>query len=220
MWRNAGHVVPGAAIDAVSHDCLVRLAVLLAAPSQQRGPRRCIRARRPSGLPDPELEQAVTTTSTATTSAARNPGRNIRPLSHARADDRRRAIPRARHSKLIYVEVAGQLHRGSTANARTRGSGARSRARRALRLRSPRDTPLPLPTNVLLLRWDTKPEAHQEDVPTSGTDTEHIFLCRDPSGSPCQNEGSAGPTTLIVLVGGQALRHLTCVRGWLRTALP
>src|SRR6476660_1642624 len=32
----------------------------------------------------------------------------------------------------------------------------RSRAKRALRLRSPRDTPLALPTNVLLLRWDTK----------------------------------------------------------------
>src|SRR5690242_20630861 len=38
------------------------------------------------------------------------------------------------------------------------GTSARSRARRALRLRSPRDTPLPLPMNVLLLRWDTKPD--------------------------------------------------------------
>jgi hypothetical protein len=26
--------------------------------------------------------------------------------------------------------------------------------------------------------WDTKPEAHQEDVPTSGTDTQNVFLCR------------------------------------------
>ena len=38
------------------------------------------------------------------------------------------------------------------------GTKLRSRAKRALRLRSPRDTPLPLPTNVLLLRWDTKPD--------------------------------------------------------------
>src|SRR5262249_49927842 len=28
--------------------------------------------------------------------------------------------------------------------------------------------------------WDTKPEAHQEDVPTSPTDTQNVFLCRDP----------------------------------------
>ncbi|MCW2645641.1 MAG: hypothetical protein JWP07_1750 [Pseudonocardiales bacterium] len=26
--------------------------------------------------------------------------------------------------------------------------------------------------------WDTKPAAHQEDVPTSGTDTQNVFLCR------------------------------------------
>jgi hypothetical protein len=26
--------------------------------------------------------------------------------------------------------------------------------------------------------WDTKPEAHQEDVPTSPTDTQNVFLCR------------------------------------------
>jgi hypothetical protein len=33
--------------------------------------------------------------------------------------------------------------------------------------------------NVLLCTlWDTKPEAHQEDVPTSGTDTQNVFLCR------------------------------------------
>src|SRR5437667_4767131 len=40
----------------------------------------------------------------------------------------------------------------------TDGTRTRNRASRALRLRSPRDTPLPLPTNVLLLRWDTKPD--------------------------------------------------------------
>src|ERR1700704_3396225 len=38
------------------------------------------------------------------------------------------------------------------------GTRTRNRASRALRLRSPRDTPLPLPMNVLLLRWDTKPD--------------------------------------------------------------
>jgi hypothetical protein len=27
--------------------------------------------------------------------------------------------------------------------------------------------------------WDTKPEAHQEDVPTSRTDTQNVFLCRE-----------------------------------------
>jgi hypothetical protein len=60
------------------------------------------------------------------------------------------------------------------------GTSARSRASLSLRLRSPRDMPPPLPTNVLLLRWDTKP-AHQEDVPTSVTDTQKVFLCRDKS---------------------------------------
>src|SRR5205823_13243681 len=28
--------------------------------------------------------------------------------------------------------------------------------------------------------WDTKPEAHQGDVPTSRTDTQNVFLCRGP----------------------------------------
>src|SRR5690348_12629720 len=60
----------------------------------------------------------------------------------------------------------------------TDGTRARNRVSRALRLRSPRDTPLPLPMNVLLLRWDTKPAAHQEDVPTSCSDTQNVFLCR------------------------------------------
>jgi hypothetical protein len=26
--------------------------------------------------------------------------------------------------------------------------------------------------------WDTKPEAHQGDIPTSPTDTQNVFLCR------------------------------------------
>jgi hypothetical protein len=29
--------------------------------------------------------------------------------------------------------------------------------------------------NVLLTAWDTKPEAHQGDVPTSLTDTQNVF---------------------------------------------
>jgi hypothetical protein len=58
------------------------------------------------------------------------------------------------------------------------GTRARSRTSLALGLRSPRDTPQPLATNVLLLRWDTKPAAHQEDVPTPGHDTQNAFLCR------------------------------------------
>ena len=36
--------------------------------------------------------------------------------------------------------------------------GDRSRSSRALRLRSPRDTPLPLPMNVLLLRGTPSPK--------------------------------------------------------------
>ena len=64
------------------------------------------------------------------------------------------------------------------------GTSPRSRASLALRLRSPRDTPLPLPTNVLLLRWDTKPAAHQEDVPTPDHDTQNVFLCRGPAPPP------------------------------------
>jgi hypothetical protein len=32
--------------------------------------------------------------------------------------------------------------------------------------------------SALLPRWDTKPAAHQEDLPTSGTDTQNVFLCR------------------------------------------
>jgi len=32
--------------------------------------------------------------------------------------------------------------------------------------------------NVLLLRWDTKPAAHQEGVPHAATDTLNTFLCR------------------------------------------
>src|SRR5580704_7085315 len=38
------------------------------------------------------------------------------------------------------------------------GTSTRSRASRALRLRSPRDTPLPLPMNVLLLRRTPSPK--------------------------------------------------------------
>jgi hypothetical protein len=33
--------------------------------------------------------------------------------------------------------------------------------------------------NVLLLRWDTKPAAHQGDFPNPSTDTQNVFLCRE-----------------------------------------
>jgi hypothetical protein len=71
------------------------------------------------------------------------------------------------------------------------GTSPRSRASLALRLRSPRDTPLRLATNVLLLRWDTKPAAHQEDVPTPRTDTQNVFLCRRSLADPAVVQGDA-----------------------------
>jgi hypothetical protein len=46
---------------------------------------------------------------------------------------------------------------------------------------APRQPPLPLPMNVLLNAWDTKPEAHQGDVPTSRTDTQKSFYAMDRS---------------------------------------
>jgi hypothetical protein len=58
------------------------------------------------------------------------------------------------------------------------GTRARRRSSRALRLRSPRDTPLPLLSERPPAAWDTKPEAHQGGVPTSRTDTQNVFLCR------------------------------------------
>jgi hypothetical protein len=46
-----------------------------------------------------------------------------------------------------------------------------------LRLRSPRDSAVPLVTDVLLDAWDTKPDRpHQEDVSTSSTDTLNALL--------------------------------------------
>jgi hypothetical protein len=33
--------------------------------------------------------------------------------------------------------------------------------------------------NVLLTAGDNKPEAHQGDVPTSRTETQNVFLCRN-----------------------------------------
>jgi hypothetical protein len=38
---------------------------------------------------------------------------------------------------------------------------------------------MPLPMNVLLLRWDIKPDKRiSEDVPTPLNDTQNIYLCR------------------------------------------
>src|SRR5215831_10581224 len=39
--------------------------------------------------------------------------------------------------------------------------------------------------------WDTKPEAHQEDVPTPGTDTQNVFLCRTDTIAPTGNDEGA-----------------------------
>src|SRR5690348_13503758 len=82
--------------------------------------------------------------------------------------------------------------------ALTTGTSSRSRASLALRVRSPRDTPLPLPTNVLLLRWDTKPasasggrsyalhrHAERLSMPQSARTQRHVEL------------GAAGCTVLI-----------------------
>jgi hypothetical protein len=44
--------------------------------------------------------------------------------------------------------------------------------------------------NVLLIAWDTKPEAHQGDVPTSRTDTQNVFLCRGQLAAPAANPRS------------------------------
>src|SRR5262249_9143287 len=48
------------------------------------------------------------------------------------------------------------------------GTRARSRASRALRLRSPRDTPLPLATNVLLMRGTPSPKRIRRTFPRPG----------------------------------------------------
>src|SRR6185369_12977572 len=58
---------------------------------------------------------------------------------------------------------------------------------RALRLRSPRDTPLRSDTDVLLLRVGYQARtAHQEDVSTSRTNTQNDLLCMRASRQPCQ----------------------------------
>ena len=49
-------------------------------------------------------------------------------------------------------------------------------------VRSLRETPLPVFMNVLLMRWDTKPEAHQGDVPNARLKTLNVFLWRNPRG--------------------------------------
>ena len=65
------------------------------------------------------------------------------------------------------------------------GTASRSRASRALRLRSPRETPLRSDTDVLLLRVGYQARtAHQEDVFTSRTNTQNDLLCRKWARSP------------------------------------
>src|SRR4051794_26712729 len=113
-----------------------------------------------------------------------------KPWAAALAAAQSSAAPRsqARHRKVLRARTRESWSVTTTicfASARSiptiafvTGTSPRSRTSLAFRLRSPRDTPLPLATNVLLLRWDTKPAAHQEDVPTPGIDTQNDFLCR------------------------------------------
>jgi hypothetical protein len=63
------------------------------------------------------------------------------------------------------------------------GTASRNLASRAFLLRSPRDTPLPLVTNVVLvLRWDTEPDKRiREGVPHAQLHAHNAFLCRGES---------------------------------------
>jgi hypothetical protein len=54
--------------------------------------------------------------------------------------------------------------------------------------------------------WDTKPEAHQEDVPTPRTDTQNVFLCRGQR-APADERCSA--------IMGHVIGHTAASSGWL-----
>src|SRR5829696_4425042 len=69
------------------------------------------------------------------------------------------------------------------------GTSTRNRASRALRLRSPRDTPLRLPMNVLLLRWDTKPNKRiRRTFLRPATTRTNVFLCREARDYPPERD--------------------------------
>jgi len=74
--------------------------------------------------------------------------------------------------------VNSSSKRGRDTNATASGAPGRDRGTAHLASASEWVRPQALTTNVLLLRWDSKPEAHQEDVPTPGTNTQNVFLCR------------------------------------------
>ena len=97
------------------------------------------------------------------------PRRDPRPGTERPPGDHLRVVI-GRHDHLLDARQVDPGDRFDT------GTQARSRSSRALRLRSPRDTPLPLPMNVLLLVGTPSPK-RIGDVPTSRTDTQ-TSLCR------------------------------------------
>src|SRR3954470_13306383 len=86
----------------------------------------------------------------------------LAPQSLAR-EHRRVAI--THHDRLLAV---GQIDLHD--RTRHRNQSPKSSQSRVAAAVTP-DTPLTMLTNVLLLRWDTKPAAHPGDVPTSCIDT-------------------------------------------------
>src|SRR3954452_7998836 len=81
---------------------------------------------------------------------------NATPRSQAR----QRNVLRARtlESWSVTTTICFLSARSIPTIAFSSGTSTRSRASRALRFRSPRETPLPWVMNVLLVRWDTKPD--------------------------------------------------------------
>src|SRR5262245_19505394 len=88
----------------------------------------------------------------------------------------------------------------------TDGTSTRNRASRALRLRSPRDTPLPLPMNVLLLRWDTKPDKRIRGTFLRPASTRRTsFYAATRTYTFCTQPRSVGVAQLLV---GRELPHM------------
>src|SRR5215472_10119771 len=56
--------------------------------------------------------------------------------------------------------------------------------------------------------WDTKPEAHQRDVPTSRTDTQNAFLCRTASLTDRASQNDAD------LIKPLSLMHDSALANW------
>jgi hypothetical protein len=93
---------------------------------------------------------------------------NAIPRSHARHRNVRRAS--TFESWSVTTTICLRSARSIPTIAFSSGTSSRSRASRAFRLRSPRETPLRLVMNVLLSAMGHQArQAHQGDVPTSGT---------------------------------------------------